>query len=541
MKIISLGNDFSVTGQITADDVERLAEMGYGTIINNRPDDESEDQPNSADLGQLAESLGMQYLHLPITPNQFPVESVTAFDDFLSNCKTPVLAFCRTGNRSSKLYELRQALPGRAAPTIAKAAPKHVQVLIVGGGAGGSATAASILKRDPNVEIAIVEPHDEHYYQPGWTMVGGGVFTTDMTVRPMRDVIPSRVEWIKDAVTDFYPELSEVKLQDGACIHYDVLVVSAGIKLDWEQISGLTDTLGKNGVTSNYHISHAPYTWKLVQALKQGKAIFTQPPMPIKCAGAPQKALYLSADYWLKQGRLGDVNVAFYNAGGVLFGVDAYVPALQSYMDKYQAELNFGQNLVAVDGPKQIATFESAEGVKTEVPFDFLHVTPPQTSPDFIRNSALVNEAGWVDVDDETLQHKRFNNIFSLGDVCSTPNAKTAAAVRKQAPVVAHNVLAILANEASVAYYDGYGSCPLTVERGKVVLAEFTYGGKLSPSAPEWLLNGTVPTWLGWFLKAYLLRPIYFDLMLKGREWLASPRVEPGEKLAADGVAEVGK
>lgn len=246
--------------------------------------------------------------------------------------------------------------------------------------------------------------------------------------------------------------------------------------------------------------------------------------MPIKCAGAPQKAVYLSCFEWEEKNRLKDIDVSFHNAGGVLFGVPEYVPALEAYMNRYGVDRQFNQTLVAVDGPAKKAWFSVAdEDTLKEVPFDMLHICPPQTAPAFVSNSALANEAGWIDVDQDTLQHVRYFDVFGLGDACSAPNAKTAAAVRKQAPVVAENVIATLAGNAPVTVYDGYGSCPLTVERGKVVLAEFGYGGKLLPTAPSWILDGTQASRLAWHLKATLLPPIYFELMLKGREWLAKP------------------
>ncbi len=524
MQIDTLAIGFSVSGQLEPGDVERVSELGFKTLINNRPDDEAADQPTSDELKVLAESAGIDYHHLPIEagPQPIPVATVNQFDAIMADAKKPVLAFCRTGNRSTKLWERRSDISTKNS---SGQAGRHVQVLIIGGGAGGLATAASLRKRDSDLDIAVVEPRDTHYYQPGWTLVGAGVFRPEATLRPMQSLIPKGVSWISDAVAGFEPQRNVVRLASGAELTYECLVVAAGIKLDWDKVDGLRESLGKHGVTSNYDINFAPGTWQLVKGLKAGRAVFTQPPMPIKCAGAPQKALYLSADYWQRQGTLKDIDIDFYNAGGVLFGVPDYVPALEAYIRKYDANVHFNHNLVAVDGPGGKARFAGSDGSDVEVEFDFLHVSPPQCAPDFIRESGLANEAGWVDVDQTTLRHVRYPNVYSLGDVCSTPNAKTAAAVRKQAPVVAHNILAMLSNENTVAQYDGYGSCPLTVERGRVVLAEFGYGGKLLPSVPAWLLNGKSATRAGWLLKAHLLKPIYYDLMLKGHEWLAAPEI----------------
>ena len=399
-------------------------------------------------------------------------------------------------------------------------------VVIVGGGSAGIATAASMLKRDRNISLAIIDPANDHYYQPGWTMVGGGAFSPEFTHRKQKDLIPDRALWIQSAVTSFDPENSAVLTADGQQIGYDVLIVCPGIKLDWDAIDGLPETLGRNGVTSNYRYDLAPYTFRLVKEMTGGTALFTQPPMPIKCAGAPQKAMYLSCSKWERQGRLANIDVQFHNSGAVLFGVKEYVPALMDYIERYDAHLKLESRLVAIDGPAQIATFEQKQGEETkrvEVKFDMIHVVPPQVAPDFVRSSPLAAESGFVDVDPATLRHTKYANIFSLGDACSAPNAKTMAAARKQAPIVAVNALAALDGKPPVAGYDGYGSCPLTVERGKIVLAEFGYGGKLLPSFPNWLIDGTRPSRLSWLLKDTILPPVYWHGMLKGREWMAKP------------------
>lgn len=403
---------------------------------------------------------------------------------------------------------------------------RRYNVVIVGGGSAGIATAASMLKRNRNISLAIIDPSEDHYYQPGWTMVGGGAFSAEFTHRKEKDLIPNRALWIKSAVASFDPENNIVMTADGQEIGYDVLIVCPGIKLDWAAIDGLPEALGKNGVTSNYRFDLAPYTYRLVKDMTKGRALFTQPPMPIKCAGAPQKSMYLSCSKWEKAGVLNDIDVQFHNSGAVLFGVTEYVPALMEYVDRYNAQLNFESNLVAINGEAQIATFEQKHGEESrrvEVGFDMIHVVPPQVAPDFVRCSPLAAENGFVDVDQATLRHIKYANIFSLGDACSAPNAKTMAAARKQAPVVAVNALAALEGKPPVADYDGYGSCPLTVERGKIILAEFGYGGKLLPSFPNWLIDGTRPSRLSWLLKDTILPPVYWHGMLKGREWMVQP------------------
>ncbi|MFA5955022.1 TIGR01244 family sulfur transferase [Hyphomicrobium sp.] len=548
-----LSDDLSVSPQILPGDVAQLAALGFKSIIANRPDGEGADQPSFSEIEREAEANGLSARYIPVETGKVSDADSEAFGAAFAEMPKPVLAYCRSGTRSTTLWALSEA--GRrpmadilskastagynmsgvasriaAGGSVASNAPvEKYDIVIVGGGAAGAAVAGSLYARKSNLNIAIIEPADVHYYQPGWTLVGGGVFTPEQTARPMGSVLPRRTTWIKAAVAGFDPDNNSVVIEGCRTIRYEHLVVCPGLKLNWGGVEGLTETLGKNGVTSNYRYDLALYTWELVKSLKSGRAIFTQPPMPIKCAGAPQKAMYLSADHWLRTGCLDRIAIEFDNAGAVLFGVADYVPALMSYIERYHVDLNFGSNLVAVDGPAKRATFAKAlpDGTREtiEKPFDMMHVCPPQTAPDFIRASSLADAAGWVDVDPATLRHKTYKNIFGLGDVTNTPNAKTAAAARKQAPVVAENLLHDMGVRPSICVYDGYGSCPLTVERGKIVLAEFTYGGKLAPSFPLAFIDGRKPSRAAWMLKERILPPIYWQAMLKGREWMAKPKV----------------
>ncbi|WHS62660.1 bifunctional protein tyrosine phosphatase family protein/NAD(P)/FAD-dependent oxidoreductase [Pseudomonas sp. G2-4] len=553
MDIRHLASGLSVSEQILPNQLSELKNSGFRAIICNRPDGEGSDQPLFAEIKRVAQTMGIEAHYLPAESGKVTDEQGVAFGKLFESLPKPVLAYCRSGMRSTTMWALSQAgqqpLPqivemakkagfdmkgvirriankGRTPVEVAEA--EHA-VVIIGGGAAGIATASSLLARDPGLDIAIIDPADVHYYQPGWTLVGSGVFEASRTAHTMGATIPRGVHWIKAAVAAFEPEKNAVILDGCRVVRYEQLVVCPGLKLDWHAIEGLSETLGRNGVTSNYLYHLAPYTWQQVQQLRSGRAIFTQPPMPIKCAGAPQKAMYLSADHWKRQGVLEHIEIDFCSAGAVLFGVPDYVPALMEYVNAYGIDLSFGSTLTGVDGPAQTATFScvKSDGTTHRVThdFDLLHVVPPQIAPDFIRVSPLADAAGWVDVDPVSLRHKTWANIHALGDATNTSNAKTAAAARKQAPVVAHNVLAAMGKAKGGAHYDGYGSCPLTVERGKIVLAEFTYGGKVAPSFPSWLIDGTRPSRLAWLLKERILPPLYWKGMLKGREWLAKPEL----------------
>ncbi|GGZ07150.1 bifunctional protein tyrosine phosphatase family protein/NAD(P)/FAD-dependent oxidoreductase [Novosphingobium colocasiae] len=522
MQITPVTQNFAVSPQLTPSDVAAVAAKGFKAIICNRPDGEEEAQPAAAAVRAAAEQHGLAFAHVPVVSGAISAKDGEAMARALAWLPGPVLGYCRSGARSTKLHELARS----AAASSGSA--RTYDVVIVGGGSAGIATASSLLKRNPKLDIAVIEPSEVHYYQPGWTMVGAGVFDPEFTRRTEAQVMPKQVTWLRNAASGFVPDDNKVLLTDGREIAYRVLVACPGVKLDWDAIPGLAETIGQNGVTSNYRYDLAPYTNRLVKEFKRGRALFTQPAMPIKCAGAPQKAMYLSCHRWEKAGVLDDIDVQFHTAGAVLFGVAAYVPALMDYVERYDAHLNFESKLVAIDGAAKVATFEQRRGDEVtcvEERFDMIHVVPSQVAPDFVRGSPLAAASGFIEVDEATLGHPRYANVFALGDACAASNAKTMAAARKQAPVVALNVLAALDGKAPVAEYDGYGSCPLTVEAGKIVLAEFGYGGKLLPSFPNWLIDGTRPSRLSWLLKDTILPPIYWHGMLKGREWMAEPHM----------------
>jgi sulfide:quinone oxidoreductase len=393
-------------------------------------------------------------------------------------------------------------------------------VLIIGGGAAGITVAAELRRHRKELSVAILEPSDTHAYQPGWTLVGAGVFSLGQTTRREETLIPKGVTWIKEAAAEFHPDENAVQLASGRRVTYQYLVVCPGLQLDWGKIEGLKETLGRNGVCSNYSGTTAQYTWECLQAFRGGTALFTQPAMPIKCAGAPQKIMYLAADRWRRQKQAPSAKIEFCLAGDVLFGVPYFVPPLQAAVKDYGIHLHYKNNLVAVDGKTKTAIFDvtGPGGGKSRVTrqFDMMHVTPPQSAPDFIKRSPLANEAGWVAVDPATLQHPKWSNVFGLGDAAGTTNAKTAAAVRLQAPVVVRNLLATADRQPLKATYDGYGSCPLTTAYGKVILAEFAYGGKVTPSFP---IDPRPPRRSAWLLKTRLLPFLYWQVMLRGSEF----------------------
>ena len=396
----------------------------------------------------------------------------------------------------------------------------HHQIVIVGGGSAGITVAAQLKKKLSESDIAIVEPAEVHYYQPMWTFNGAGVFKKEKSKKLMEEVMPKHVAWIKDSVVSFHPEINSIETAGGRMISYDYLVVAPGIQIDWDKVEGLAESLGTNGICSIYSYRNLDYVEECIKNTKRGTALFTQPNTKFKCGGAPQKIMYLASDTWKKQGSLDNIAVQFTTGGSVIFGVKEVAEALAPVVERYGVEPKFFHNLKAVKAAEKIAVYDIYKDGKVvdqaEIEFEMLHVTPPQSSPDFIKQSPLADAEGWVDVHKHTMQHNKYPNIFSLGDAGSTPNAKTGAAVRKQSRVVTGNIVSLLKGGVidTTLSYDGYGSCPLITGFGKLILAEFDYENKITPSFP---INQMKERWSMYHMKKDLLPIMYWEGMLKGR------------------------
>ncbi|MCG7606138.1 MULTISPECIES: NAD(P)/FAD-dependent oxidoreductase [Mycobacterium] len=399
---------------------------------------------------------------------------------------------------------------------------KH-EVLIIGGGTAGITVAARLLRKH-YTDVAIIEPSDKHYYQPLWTLVGGGQATAAETERAEASVMPRGATWIKSAVTAVDPDANTVTCADGATYGYDVLVVAPGIQLDWHRIEGLTDTLGKDGVSSNYRFDLAPRTWEFIRDTRSGTAVFTMPSGPIKCAGAPQKIAYLACDHWRRQGVLDNIDVHLVVPTPRIFGIPAIADNLDKVIADYGITLHAGSEVRAVDSASRKVTVTSVgndgAGTDSTLPYDVLHAVPHQSAPDWIKASPLSTSHvggdanGYVDIDKHTMQHVRYPNVFGLGDAGSSRNSKTGAAIRKQAPVVVENIGALLSGRPLTGSYDGYASCPIVTSSHDMLLAEFDYDFALKPSFP--LLDPVKPHRPYWYLKKYGLPAMYWNLMLKG-------------------------
>jgi len=395
-------------------------------------------------------------------------------------------------------------------------AAQHYRVVIIGGGTAGICVAAR-LRRLGVRDVAIIEPSATHYYQPLWTLVGAGVVRREASARSMRGVIPRGTRWVLDRVIEIDADANRVSTEFSGDIAYDFLVAAPGLQLDWGRVEGLEAALRTPQVSSNYLYDLAPKTWRMLEQFKSGTALFSCPAMPIKCAGAPQKITYLAADSFRRRGILDGSRLVFGVATPRIFGVKEFADVLDGVIERYGIDARYNHSLVRVDGAAREAVFEAEAGGELKevtIPYDIFHAVPPQSAPEFVKRSPLAGPHGWIDVDRHTLRHARFDNVFALGDATDTPNAKTAAAIRKQAPVVARNLVSVMAGKEQSEKYQGYGACPLTTSYRKLLLAEFDYTGKPAPSVPG-IDTMRERTDFGLF-KRYGLPALYWNGMLRG-------------------------
>lgn len=396
-------------------------------------------------------------------------------------------------------------------------AVRHHQVVIVGGGTAGISVAAR-LRRQGVHDVALVEPSEHHYYQPLWTLVGGGLAKAGETVRPQGKLIPKGVTWVRDRAAGVDPDNRTVTLAGGGTLAYDQLVMAPGLQLDFEAVPGLAESVGRNGVSSNYRYDLAPRTWEFIQQVRSGTAIFTMPAGPIKCGGAPQKIAYLAADWWRRQGVLDGVRVILVLPTATIFSQPDWARVLTGVAADYGIEVRYESQLVEVDGDSQRAVIlDNRSGSKESIDYDLLHAVPPQSAPTWLKNSALADPAspfGYLAVDQYTLQSTRWPDVFALGDVANLPTSKTGAAIRKQAPAVVANLLAARRSKPLPARYDGYTSCPLVTAHNRMLLAEFDYELKPTPSFP--FIDTMKPRYDMWLLKRHGLPAMYWQGMLRG-------------------------
>jgi sulfide:quinone oxidoreductase len=392
----------------------------------------------------------------------------------------------------------------------------HHQIVIVGGGTAGITVAAQLTRGwFHSRDVAVIEPSDKHYYQPLWTLVGAGLAKKEVTEHTEASVIPRGVTWIRDAVAEFLLEQNTIRTRDGKTITYDWLIVGAGLQINWDKISGLKGSVGKNGVCSNYTYATVDSTWEAIRNFRGGNAVFTNPSGAVKCGGAPQKIMYLADDRFREAGVRDKTKIIYASALPNIFAVEPYRATLEKVVARKEIDCRFRHELIEIRPESNEAVFKNLDTQEqVMLPYDLLHVTPPMGPPTFIATSPLADKEGWVDVDKDTLRHQRFANVFALGDCSNLPTSKTGAAIRKQAPVVVRNLLAAMQGKPLPAKYDGYTSCPLITGIGKLVLAEFDYNKKPAETFP---VDQSKERWSMWILKRYLLPLFYWHGMLRGR------------------------
>ncbi|KAK0718444.1 sulfide,quinone oxidoreductase/flavo-binding protein [Lasiosphaeria miniovina] len=442
--------------------------------------------------------------------------------------RTRIASAAYPGARAFITPQTIRRLATATAPPVASPAHSH-RVVVVGGGSAGLAIVYQLLRtgRFSQDDLAVVDPAEWHHYQPGWTLVGGGLKKKEDLRQPLKSLIDAKLKFYNDGVRAFSPEDNLVTLSNGDKLGYEQLVVAPGISINYASIKGLPEALADPDslVSSIYGYETCDKVFNTVQKLQKGAAIFTQPAGVVKCAGAPQKAMWLALDHWKRAGRYmpsdpsSPIKIAFATGLPTMFGVPKYSAKLEELRQERGVEGLFEHDLVAVvDGNKAVFT-RGADKQQVTREFDLLHAVPKMGPHAFVKDSPLANEAGFVDVDDGTTQSRNYANVWSAGDASSLPTSKTAAAITAQAPVLVRNLLRTMDGQAlePESIYDGYTSCPLVTEYGKVLLAEFKYGGVPQETFNRWFgIDQVEPRRAFYRLKKDFFPWVYQNYMVKG-------------------------
>ncbi|MGB0901021.1 NAD(P)/FAD-dependent oxidoreductase [Halocynthiibacter sp.] len=397
------------------------------------------------------------------------------------------------------------------------------RIVILGAGAAGMALANRLNDRLNGADITIIDGRPRHLYQPGFTLIAAGLKPADYSVSSNDTWLPSGVNFINAFASEIDPESKVLRITGQADVAYDYLIVAPGLKLDWDKIEGFSlDMVGENGIGAVYAgPEYAAKTWTAMDKFTDegGVGLFTRPATGMKCAGAPLKYTFLTDDYARRKGTRGKVEMTYAAHNNGLFGVPIVNEKVRMLFDDRGVDVHHNHVMKAIDPAKKLATFTTPEG-DTELPYDFTNVIPPQRAPDVIMNSPLpwadkwVGQ-GWVEVDQYTLRHNRYPEIFACGDVAGVPKGKTAASVKWQVPVVEEQLIAQIQGQESDARYNGYTSCPLITKIGRAMLVEFDYDNNLVPSFPG-VIAPLEELWISWLMKEVALKATY-NAMLRGR------------------------
>jgi sulfide:quinone oxidoreductase len=399
----------------------------------------------------------------------------------------------------------------------------QAKIVVIGAGAGGTALVNRLVERLEGADITIIDPRAEHWYQPGLSLVAAGLKPASYTQSMTTDWLPRGVTHLAAAAAAIDPVAKTVSVTTGETLSYDFLVVAPGLVLDHDAIEGFSlDMVGQNGIGALYAgPEYAAKTWSAAARFAEegGVGLFTRPATEMKCAGAPIKHAFLIEDIATRTAGAGKHEMHYTAQSGALFGVPIVSEKIRMLFQERGIAAHYHHVLRAIDPGRKIATFTTQDG-DAELPYDYIHVIPPQRAPDVIRQSGLSWEdkwvgQGWVECDMQTLRHLRYPEIFALGDVAGVPKGKTAASVKWQVPVVLDHLTAAIEGREGTASFSGYTSCPLITRVGRAMLIEFDYQDNLVPSFPG-LIAPLEELWISWLMKEVALKSTY-NAMLRGK------------------------
>ena len=387
-------------------------------------------------------------------------------------------------------------------------------ILVIGGGNAGISLAARLLRNGAE-QVSLVEGQEVHRYRPLLNYVGASEATMDRLERPMAGVIPTGCSWIRDEVVQVDAAASQVRTRGGRTLQYGTLVVCPGMVEDWAATPGLREAYDEGWAGSTFVPSSASQLWPTLRDAR-GTVVFTVPPEPSPCGSTALKPLFMAVDHWRRAGALDDLRTVLVLPRSVVTGLRAADERLDRLLDSAGVEVVREAQVERVDTRTRQVTLTTPSGAISLDDVTYAHVVPHYRAPEWVADSGLSDgsPAGVVDIDPETLRHRRHPTVWSIGDAAAVATPPSGGALRKQVDVLAHNIQAV-ATGGDLRRYDGYTVMPITVSRRSLMLVEVDRDEQSVPSVP--LVDLTKPRRSTWWFDRYCLPVTYYRRILRGK------------------------
>ncbi len=393
-------------------------------------------------------------------------------------------------------------------------------LLILGGGTAGTSLANKLAKKLDAREwkIIVVDRDANHYYQPGFLFVPFGMYQPEGVVKPKKRFISRPIEFVLSDIDVIEPEANQVRLvNDKRIIHYDYLVVATGCDIAPDETPGLKDAGWRQNIFDFYTYEGSVALARFLNSWKGGRLVINIAEMPIKCPVAPLEFIFL-ADWWFHERGLRDkVELVYATPLSGAFTRPKASAVLGEVLERKHITVVPDFVISEVDNSRQaILSYDGQE-----VGYDLLVSIPVNKGAEVISRSGMGNELNYVAVDKNTLQSKKWPNVWALGDATDAPASKAGSVVHFQGDTLVENLLRHMQGLAPLPTFDGHSNCFVESGYGKAYLIDFNYDTEPLPGTfplpglgPMTLLQESPLNHWG----KMMFRWLYWNMFLAGAE-----------------------